>query len=123
MRLRGYSALLLLLLTACSHSPPPPSAAPTLVARHCPLLALHAASAPIRVPVAALAQEGGLPGVFVLAHGRARFRVVRTGRRTGNSVQILSGLTGNETLVLGNLRALHDGTPIHMHIAQGNPTP
>ena len=55
----------------------------------------------------------GIPGVFVLSEaGEARFRLVRPCRTSDSLVEILSGLHGNETLVLGDLAAVHDGSPI-----------
>jgi hypothetical protein len=67
----------------------------------------------INIPRAALVERGGIPGVFVLNEaGEARFRLVRPGRTSGTQTEILSGLHGNETLVLGDLAAVHDGTPI-----------
>lgn len=67
----------------------------------------------IRIPRQALVERGGIPGVFVLSQaGYARFRMVRAGRASEAQVEILSGLHGDETLVLGDLSAIHDGSPI-----------
>jgi hypothetical protein len=67
----------------------------------------------IRVARQALVERGGIPGVFVLNEaGEARFRMVRAGGADGTRVEILSGLHGDETLVLGDLSAVHDGSPI-----------
>jgi hypothetical protein len=44
--------------------------------------------------------------------GEARFRMVRPGRVVGGETEILAGLAGDETLVLGELKTLHDGSPI-----------
>ena len=66
-----------------------------------------------RIPRQALMERGGIPGVFVLNEaGEARFRMVRAGGVNDAQVEILSGLHGDETLVLGNLSAVHDGSPI-----------
>lgn len=65
----------------------------------------------LKIPRAALVERGGIPGVFVLSEaGEARFRLVRPGRSSGTQAEILSGLHGNETLVLGDLSAVHDGS-------------
>jgi hypothetical protein len=81
-----------------------------------PVLALNikpGATLRINIPRAALVERGGIPGVFVLSEtGEARFRLVRPGRTSGTQTEILSGLHGDETLVLGDLGAVHDGTPI-----------
>lgn len=67
----------------------------------------------VLIPRAALVERAGVPGVFVLdEQGRARFRMVRTGKTVGARIEILSGLAGNERLVLGDLDAVRDGSPI-----------
>jgi hypothetical protein len=38
--------------------------------------------------------------------------MVRTGKTVNNRVEILSGLRGSETLVTGDLRDVHDGSPV-----------
>jgi hypothetical protein len=106
--------LLGLALTSCDKKPP--EAPPSLPRVERPVLALNlkpGATLRINIPRAALVERGGIPGVFVLNEaGEARFRLVRPGRTGGTQVEILSGLHGNETLVLGDLGAVHDGTPI-----------
>jgi len=102
----------LTLLAACGRKPAPPAAA--LPALDRPLLALDVKSADrILIPQAALVERGGIPGVFVLgADNQARFRMVRPGKTSNGRVEILSGLSGDETLVQGDLREVHDGSPI-----------
>jgi hypothetical protein len=107
-------------LTACKKKPevPPPS----LPRVERPMLTLHVKAdelAKLLIPRQALAERGGMPGVFVLQETgvqppatQARFRLVRTGRVRDGQVEILSGLRGDETLVLGDLTAVHDGSPI-----------
>lgn len=101
----------LIALGACHGRPPAvPSSLPVLSR---PAIALPAGGGPVRVPTALIVEQGGIPGVFVLtADHTARFRMVRTGKDVGGRIEILSGLTGNETLVGGNLRDVHDGSPI-----------
>ena len=81
-----------------------------------PVLALQVKPAEllrIRIPRQALVERGGIPGVLVLSPaGEARFRMVRPGGTPGTQVEILSGLHGDETLVLGDLADVHDGSPI-----------
>ena len=50
--------------------------------------------------------------MFVLEKNEARFRMVRSGKKNVDKVEILSGLFGNETLLVGGLEAVHDGSPI-----------
>lgn len=97
---------------ACSHDSAP-TAVPALPALARTTLAL---STPMQgnvwVPRLAVVERSGIPGVFVLEQGRARFRMVRLGRRDGGRVEVLSGLTGAEVLVTGDLTAVRDGSPI-----------
>ena len=107
-------AMLALPLAGCHGKPgTPPVSLPRLER---PVLALHAKPEDrlkISIPRAALVERGGIPGVFVLnPGGEARFRMVRAGDTNGARVEILSGLHGDETLVLGDLPAVHDGSPI-----------
>ncbi len=101
-------------LAGCNKKPevPPPS----LPRVERPVLALNAKPGELlklSIPRQALVERGGIPGVFVLSEtGEARFRMVRAGKTGDTRVEILSGLAGNETLVLGDLAAVHDGSPI-----------
>ena len=74
----------------------------------------------IRVPAEALVYRNGIPGVFVARDGEARFRMVRTGRQTGNTITVLSGLFGDETLVLADPQQLHDGMALHANHNAGD---
>ena len=65
------------------------------------------------VPAAALLDRAGIPGVFVVdAQGIARYRMVRPGQSTPEGVEILSGLSVGETVVVGNLAAVNNGDHI-----------
>lgn len=113
-RLAALILLVALPLLGCDKKPPEPP--PSLQSLERPVLALNSKpgdSLKLKIPRAALVECGGIPGVFVLSEaGEARFRLVRTGRTSDTQMEILSGLHGNETLVLGDLSAVHDGTPI-----------
>lgn len=115
--LAALAILLGLVLAGCDKKPP--EAPPSLPRVERPVLALNlkpGATLRIKIPRAALVERGGIPGVFVLNEaGEARFRLVRPGRTGDSQVEILSGLHGNETLVLGDLGAVHDGTPIKLN--------
>ena len=112
--LAAIAMLLGLALVGCDQKPP--EVPPSLPRMERPVLALNlkpGATLRIKIPRAALVERGGIPGVFVLNEAdEARFRLVRPGRTSGAQTEILSGLHGNETLVLGDLAAVHDGTPI-----------
>jgi hypothetical protein len=113
---RRVAIVILLGLVLASCDKKPPEAPPSLPRVERQVLALNlkpGATLRIKIPRAALVERGGIPGVFVLNEtGEARFRLVRPGRTSGTQVEILSGLHGNETLVLGDLGAVHDGSPI-----------
>lgn len=104
--------IVLIALVGCGRKAAPPVAVPPALER--PLLVLDVKlSGRILVPQAALVERGGIPGVFVLgADSQARFRMVRPGKTANGRVEILSGLSGDETLVLGDLHEVHDGSPI-----------
>ncbi len=105
-----------LALAGCKQEPPvPPPSLPTLER---PVLTLRVnpdALATLTIPRPALIERGGIPGVFVLENHQARFRMVRPGKTMAAQVQVLSGLHGDETLVLGDLTDVHDGTPIKLN--------
>lgn len=64
----------------------------------------------LRVPDAALAQRGGLIGVFVVSdEGRLNFRWVRTGRRDGGETEVTVGLKAGETVLARIPDTVRDG--------------
>lgn len=67
----------------------------------------------IVLPDAAVRDEGGLPVVFIVdEHKRARMRNVRLGRRTDEGVEILSGLSPGDRVIIANSGVLADGAPV-----------
>ena len=105
--------LAVLTLAGCKKEPPVPP--PSLPSLERPLLTLQVkpdALSTLTVPRPALIERGGIPGVFVLENHQARFRMVRPGKTAAERVEVLSGLHGDETLVLGDLADVHDGSPI-----------
>lgn len=50
---------------------------------------------------------------FTVENGAARLRVVVPGDAEGDSIRILSGLNGGETVATSNLNELFDGAPVH----------
>jgi multidrug efflux pump subunit AcrA (membrane-fusion protein) len=65
------------------------------------------------VPASALIQEGQLTGLYlVTAEGVARFRLVRTGRRLGDRVEVISGLAEGSRFVVEPPPALTDGSRV-----------
>ena len=63
----------------------------------------------VAIPQGALTERGQLQSVFVVEYGVARTRLVTTGRRTGGGVEVLSGLTAGEKVVLPVPAGLQDG--------------
>ena len=110
VRIFSVVAVAALLLAGCGEK----AALPVPVAAlERPVLTLDAQAGRVLVPQALLVERGGVPGVFVLsAENQARFRMVRTGKTVNNRVEVLSGLRGGETLVTGDLRDVHDGSPV-----------
>lgn len=116
MKHPGFPALVLVALIAASCGRTPETTRPPLPVLERPILTLMAGPEQLRIPRAALVERAGIPGVFVLdtrgVTPEARFRMVRPGHAEGDRLIILAGLRGNETLVLGDLRSVRDGTPI-----------
>lgn len=63
----------------------------------------------ITVPAGSVIRRGQMEIVFVAKDGRVWLRLVRTGRKVGEHVELLSGLDPGETIVLDNVSALRDG--------------
>jgi len=103
-------AIAILLSAGCGKKAAEPAPVAALVR---PVLALDAKAGRVLIPQSQLVERGGVPGVFVLTEeNQARFRMVRTGKSMNNQVEILSGLSGSETLIAGDLRDVHDGSLI-----------
>ena len=66
----------------------------------------------IRVPAAAIVTRGQMETVFVAAKDHAQLRIVRTGKRTDGEVELLSGITTGESVVIEGAEQLRDGQPI-----------
>ena len=64
----------------------------------------------VLVPAAAVTRRGQLTGIWAVHDdGTAHLRWVRLGRPIGDSVEVLSGLTGSETVVLSTEQPLAEG--------------
>jgi multidrug efflux pump subunit AcrA (membrane-fusion protein) len=50
--------------------------------------------------------------VFVVSDGKARLRVAQVGETIGDSVRVLSGISGGEVVALERQNELYDGTPV-----------
>lgn len=58
--------------------------------------------------------DGNEPAVLVVENGKARRRKVDLGFTEGDRVQVISGLAGDELVILGGKTAVEDGQPIQL---------
>jgi RND family efflux transporter MFP subunit len=63
------------------------------------------------IPATALSPMGQMERVFTVDDGRIQLRLVRTGSREGDAIQVLSGLKAGEDVVLAPSAQLRDGQP------------
>jgi membrane fusion protein, multidrug efflux system len=68
----------------------------------------------LRVPATAIVQRGQLEIVFTVANHRAQLRLVKTGKRVGDEIEILSGLEGGKSVVVRGADSLTDGQPVEI---------
>jgi membrane fusion protein (multidrug efflux system) len=76
----------------------------------------------VRVPVrerpavlvaeGAAVRRGQMENVFVVEEGVARLRLVKTGRKMDGQVEVLSGLSGGESVVISDAHLLQDGAAV-----------
>jgi len=66
----------------------------------------------IRVPAASVLQRGQMEMVFVVRDGAARIRLVKTGKRFGETVEVLSGLAPGDLVVATTPGSIIDGQPV-----------
>lgn len=73
----------------------------------------------LQAPAAALFREGERWGAYVIADGRAHYRTVTPGRRSGLSVEILDGLSAGERVLLHPGQDIVDGTRVNARTTPG----
>jgi RND family efflux transporter MFP subunit len=66
----------------------------------------------LRVPAAVVSQRGQLELLFVVHDSKAALRIVKTGKRVGDEVEIISGLEAGEDVVANGAEHLTDGQPV-----------
>ena len=64
------------------------------------------------MPAGAVVQRGQMELLFVAKDGRAQLRLVKTGKRVGEEVEVASGVSAGEQVVSANAASLADGQPI-----------
>jgi RND family efflux transporter MFP subunit len=60
----------------------------------------------------AVVQRGQLEIVFAVVNQHAQLHLVKTGKRVGDEIEILSGLEGDKTVVISGADQLTDGQPV-----------
>lgn len=68
----------------------------------------------LRVPASAVVQRGQMELVFVVTNGHAQLRIVKTGKRVGDEVEVVSGLSAGEQVVIDGASNLIDGQPVEI---------
>ncbi len=68
----------------------------------------------LRVPITAVVQRGQLEIVFVVANQHAQLHLVKTGKRVGDEMEILSGLQAGDAVVTDGAAQLTDGQPVEV---------
>lgn len=63
----------------------------------------------LRVPVSAVVERGQLEIVFVVADQHAQLHLVKTGKRIGKEIEILSGLNAGDVVVIEGASELTEG--------------
>jgi len=68
----------------------------------------------IRVPARAIHLRGQMELAYVVHEQRATLRLVKTGKRLGDEVEVVSGLAPGELLVIESEQLLRDGQPVRV---------
>ena len=68
----------------------------------------------LRVPASAVLQRGEMELVFVVLNGHAQLRIVKTGRRVDDEVELVSGVDVGEQIVTEGAGNLVDGQPVEV---------
>lgn len=66
----------------------------------------------LTVPLGAIVRFAGITKLFVLDHGVAREKEVRTGMRLGDAIEITGGLHKNDRIITSGVTKLSDGVPV-----------
>jgi RND family efflux transporter MFP subunit len=68
----------------------------------------------LRVPASAVVQRGQMELLFVVIKGHAQMRIVKTGKRVGDEVELVSGVDAGEQVVVDGATRLTDGQPVEV---------
>ena len=73
------------------------------------------------IPTAALVQEDNQTVVYVVEDGAAVRRIIQTGIQSGENIEVLSGLTEHEQIVVTGQGSLRDGSRVFASIDSAGP--
>jgi membrane fusion protein (multidrug efflux system) len=68
----------------------------------------------VQIPIDAVSRLEDAQYVFVVRDGKAQRVNVEIGARKENRVEIVNGLSGDESVIVSGKDLVHDGTPVHM---------
>jgi len=68
----------------------------------------------LRVQASAVVQRGQMEIVFIFSEKKALLRLVKTGKRVGNEVELVSGVEAGEKIVVEGAVGLRDGQPVEV---------
>ncbi len=66
------------------------------------------------VPFEAVIQRGQMELIFVVVNQQAQLRLVKTGRRLGGEVELVSGISAGEQVVVEGAAQLREGQPLEV---------
>jgi RND family efflux transporter MFP subunit len=66
----------------------------------------------LQIPIDAVSRLEDVQYVYVVRDGKARRVEVEVGARSGNHIEILKGLTGDEPVIVSGKDLVHDGRPV-----------
>ena len=67
----------------------------------------------IGVPLSAVVQRGQMEMVFIVESGKARLRLVKSGWKFGDEIELLSGVSNGERIITDHVDQLSDGQTVH----------
>jgi RND family efflux transporter MFP subunit len=68
----------------------------------------------LRGPATAVVWRGQMEMIFVVADGKAQLRIVKTGKRLGEEVELVSGVSAGEQVVVDPASGLVEGQPLNV---------
>lgn len=75
---------------------------------------LHMRDQAVTVPATALRFHGGKPVIYSVENNRIVHHPVETGMNNGDWIEVISGIAGSETVVVGTVDQLPEGTEVNV---------